>query len=72
VLKLPNRKKFDGTTVRIEEYSRCDNDVSLALFKIVGGGHTWPGGRQYLPRKMVGNTTREINACDEIVKFFQL
>ena len=69
---LKNRKRFDRTTVSIETYENCKDEVSVSLFKIKGGGHTWPGGKQYLPRILVGNTSREINACDEIVKFFKL
>jgi hypothetical protein len=34
-------------------------------------GHTWPDGRQYLPARRVGRTTRDINGCDEIWQFFR-
>jgi len=27
---------------------------SVTLHRIVGGGHTWPGGAQYLPQRIVG------------------
>lgn len=37
---------------------------------IEGGGHTWPGGYQYLPKLIIGRTSRQINASEEIWKFF--
>lgn len=44
------------------------SDVIFWLIK--GGGHTWPGGWQYLPKLFVGRTSKEINASEEIWKFF--
>jgi polyhydroxybutyrate depolymerase len=61
----------DGTRVTKIEYSRCINESKVILYRIVGGGHTWPGGHQYLPVRRIGRTTRDINGCDEIWQFFQ-
>ena len=61
----------DGTRVTKIEYSRCDNQAKVALYRIDGGGHTWPDGRQYLPVRRIGRTSRDINGCDEIWGFFQ-
>lgn len=61
----------DGTRVTKIEYSPCDQGSKVALYRIDGGGHTWPGGRQYLPVRLVGRTTRDINGCDEIWSFFK-
>jgi polyhydroxybutyrate depolymerase len=36
-----------------------------------GGGHTWPGGVQYLGKRWIGHTSREINAYDKIWEFFK-
>ena len=69
-LELPDRKKRDGTTVSITTYTNCETGGALKFYKINGGGHTWPGGKQYLGKKLIGNTSREINACDEIWEFF--
>ena len=60
----------DGTRVTKIEYDRCQADAKVVLFRIEGGGHTWPGGRQYLPVGVIGLTSRDINACDEIWDFF--
>jgi polyhydroxybutyrate depolymerase len=61
----------DGTRVTKIEYSRCKNESKVVLYRIEGGGHTWPGGRQYLPVRRIGRTTRDINGCDEIWQFFR-
>jgi polyhydroxybutyrate depolymerase len=61
----------DGTRVTKIEYSRCKNESKVVLYRIEGGGHTWPDGRQYLPVKWVGRTSRDINGCDEIWQFFR-
>ncbi|WP_372757685.1 hypothetical protein, partial [Mariniflexile sp.] len=69
-IELPDNDKWDGTTVSITSYTNCNTGGALKLYKIIGGGHTWPGGKQYLGKSIIGNTSREINACDEIWKFF--
>jgi polyhydroxybutyrate depolymerase len=42
----------------------------VAFYRIDGGGHTWPGGWQYLPSFIVGRTTRTFSASAVIVDFF--
>jgi polyhydroxybutyrate depolymerase len=61
----------DETRVTKIEYSRCKNESKVVLYRIEGGGHTWPDGRQYLPVRRIGRTTRDINGCDEIWQFFR-
>lgn len=60
----------DGTRVRRIGYSGCRDGADVVLFRVDGGGHTWPGGHQYLGEWLVGRTSRDINACDEIWSFF--
>lgn len=60
----------DGTTVTVEEYVNCHNRGSLILYKINNGGHTWPGGKQYLGKWLIGKTNRDIIACDVIWEYF--
>lgn len=52
------------------KYSGCEDDVEVQFYKIIGGGHSWPGGQQ-LPRFIVGFTTEEINASSLMWEFFQ-
>ncbi len=68
--QLPNIAA-DGTRVTRIEYSRCNGDSKVVLYRIEGGGHTWPDGRQYLSKRRIGRTTRDINGCDAIWEFFR-
>jgi polyhydroxybutyrate depolymerase len=61
----------DGTRVTKIEYAWCAAESKVVLYRIDGGGHTWPDGRQYLPVRRIGRTSRDINACDEIWGFFR-
>jgi polyhydroxybutyrate depolymerase len=60
----------DGSVVRRDEYV-SDIGADVVLLTVEGGGHTWPGGRQYLPAKVVGETNRDISASDVIWEFFE-
>lgn len=40
------------------------------LYRIEGGGHTWPSGSQYLPQRIVGPVNRDIDGTAEITAFF--
>lgn len=68
---LPDRDPDDGTRVYQKEYSGCRNNSKVVLYKIEGGGHTWPGGWQYFPERRIGRTSRDISACDVIWAFFK-
>ena len=49
-------------------YTGCDAGTEVILYTIIGGGHTWPGGR---PIPGMGETNRDINATEEMWRFFQ-
>jgi len=59
----------DRTKVIREQWTSC-TAAPVTLVRVDGGGHTWPSGAQYLPRKVVGRVTREINGAEEIWSFF--
>lgn len=59
----------DAMRVERTSWEDCEQDPVL-LYRIEGGGHTWPSGRQYLPRFMVGPVNRDIDAATEIWAFF--
>jgi len=61
----------DGTTVVKIKYSDCEDGSSVILYEIVNGGHTWPGGPQYIPERFVGRTSTDINASETIWGFFK-
>jgi len=66
---LPD-KAGDGTIVRSQKFSGCNADTEVIVYTIEDGGHTWPGGKQYLPEMMVGKTTRNIDASEALWDFF--
>lgn len=66
---LPDRELNDGTRVeRVEFLHRGGADV--VLLRVEGGGHTWPGGLQYLPERVIGRTSRDVDASEQIWAFF--
>jgi len=60
----------DGTSVIREEYRNKDG-AAVVGYTIVGGGHTWPGGTQYLPKAIIGRLSHNLNACEAIWDFFK-
>ena len=61
-----NLKDLSSATKKIW---KCGNS-EVQLIKVIGGGHTWPGGVQYLPKSTVGRVCRDFNATSEIWNFF--
>jgi polyhydroxybutyrate depolymerase len=71
-VEMIDSKRGDGTRIEKKTYkSRDSGGVEVVLYRIIGGGHTWPGGMQYAPERWIGKTSREINATEEIWKFFK-
>lgn len=70
VEKLPDRVD-DGTHVRRETWSGGRNHTEVVAYTIEGGGHTWPGGMQYLPVYLVGKASRNLDATRSIWNFFE-
>jgi polyhydroxybutyrate depolymerase len=60
----------DGTHVRQFDSTACASDTEVVLYQIDNGGHTWPGGKQYLPKAVIGPTTRAFDASQVIATFF--
>ncbi len=61
----------DGTSIIKQEYTNAATGFKVVGYTIVNGGHTWPGGWQYLPKFIVGKTTKNLNACAVIWDFFK-
>lgn len=51
----------DGTRVSRRTWTACRAGGAVVRYRIDGGGHTWPGGWQYLPKRFIGRTTRSID-----------
>jgi polyhydroxybutyrate depolymerase len=66
---MPNNNAGDECTAI--KYVYNGTAAPVEFIKIVGGGHTWPGSLQYLPRFIIGNVCLDFNAADEIFNFFR-
>lgn len=67
-VQLPDSAR-DGTTTSVVRYEGCAGGSAVWLVSVDGGGHTWPGGRQYLPRLVIGRTSRDFDASEYVWSF---
>lgn len=51
-------QKGDATCV---SYGGCSEDAKVVFCTIVGMGHTWPSGKQYLPEETIGAVSFDIS-----------
>lgn len=65
-IDFPNTNMDDGSTVELTAYQKGDNGAVVEHYRVIDGGHTWPGGAP-LPRLV---TNDDINASEVIWKFF--
>jgi polyhydroxybutyrate depolymerase len=56
-----------GTQVTHFAWTGCAGATEVGLYRIDGGGHTWPGAD---PSKAIGLTTQQVSATDQILAFF--
>ena len=68
---VPDRDPKDGCRVERRIYSGGRSRSVVELWHIEGGGHTWPGASQYLPKRAIGPVCRDFDASQEIWEFFQ-
>ena len=71
IQQLPDIVATDEVTVEKSIYKSAESNNDVVFYKLINGGHTWPGGKQYLGKWIIGNTCRDFNACDEIWNFFK-
>jgi len=70
VTPLPDTDPEDGTSVERLEYGGCAAGANVVLYRIRGGGHSWPGGHARYPEWITGRTSRDIDGPQEIWAFF--
>lgn len=59
----------DPTSVVTTDWKCGGSRIKLIVLK--GGGHAWPGGKQYLPERLIGKTSNRVSATLELVRFFK-
>jgi polyhydroxybutyrate depolymerase len=69
--ELPDSDPADGCRVRSFTYAAGHYGTEVVLYRLDGAGHTWAGGRQYLPQSAVGAVCRDIRATEVIWEFFR-
>jgi polyhydroxybutyrate depolymerase len=62
---LPNISTTDGCSVERITWHDCDSNKQVVHYRILGGGHTWPGAT--FP---IGVTNQDFNASATIWEFF--
>lgn len=65
ITQVPDINTTDGCTAEHYLYSGGDLGSTVEHYKIIGGGHTWPGA--FFP---LGVTNQDFNASKEIWRFF--
>lgn len=68
ITPLPDISQGDNSTVHEFIYSGCDYNSEIILYKVIDGGHSWPGA---IPIPTLGNTNQDIDASALIGDFFQ-
>lgn len=68
---LSDSDKSDDSQVFVEQYGAPGSSNEVVLYEIRGGGHTWPGGQQYLPQKIIGPVCRDFDGNETIWSFFK-
>ncbi len=65
----PGTREENHTATKIV-YAPCDDGTEVILWELTGAGHVWPGGKQDHLKRIVGPSTRIIDANEEIWAFF--
>jgi polyhydroxybutyrate depolymerase len=68
---LPDVDAEDGCRVRWSSWRGGRLNSEVLLYAEEGGGHTWPGGPQYLPKGIIGGVCRDFEATEAIWEFFK-
>ncbi len=60
----------DGCTNEVRIWRNENTGAETAFVKVVGGGHVAPGGRQYLPKSVVGPACFDFKHAEKMLEFF--
>lgn len=67
---LPDQDTQDRCRTEEQRWKDGREGTEVVLWRVDGGGHTWPGGIQYLPERLIGRMTRDFGST-EIWEFFK-
>lgn len=66
--KLPALQE-GGKETKVYIFDGCQENAQVALYAVKNGGHTWPGGEQYMSEKEIGRVSNALNANETIWSF---
>jgi len=61
---------IDSNGVKALAYGPGSGNAEVVFYTIGGHGHSWPGGRNLLPERLVGKSSNAVKATDVIWAFF--
>jgi polyhydroxybutyrate depolymerase len=70
VFNFPDTFTTDNSTAELYTFTNCDCNADVKFYKLINGGHTWPGVYVASQASVLGNTNRDINASVELWNFF--
>ncbi|MEO1259800.1 MAG: T9SS type A sorting domain-containing protein [Bacteroidota bacterium] len=70
IFDFPDIFPADSSTAQLFEFTDCDCNADVFFYKLINGGHTWPGVFIAGQAAVLGNTNRDLNASDELWDFF--
>lgn len=66
----PRVTRVSGAAVELR-FDLCPDQVAVVLYRLEGGGHTWPGSAYPFPEERFGATERELDATRLMLEFFE-
>lgn len=66
---LPNTSTTDNSTVQYIRFTSCSSGSENWFYRVIGGGHTWPGSIFDIPADI---TNRDFSASQAIWTFFNM
>jgi polyhydroxybutyrate depolymerase len=58
-----------GSDTTIRSWHGRTGRSDVVFYRVAGAGHTWPDGPQYLPKAIIGSTSRSFDASETIWAF---
>ena len=68
---LPDRDRKDGSRVRVTTWKNRGGSCEVVLYRIEGGGHTFPGSDVPRRRLLLGRKNNDIDGPEVIWSFFR-
>jgi len=68
---VADRRTARGHSATQYIFPDCRDGAAVALWKLTGAGHVWPGGKQKVLERILGPSTEVIDANREMWEFFK-